>query len=138
MLARPLGRAARRVLLFFSKSFVNGCHAPVAKAAARVLAMELPVVRIAGISRERRPDLARYTVVPRDRDHVRVPHVVRTQEIDVARCDGRGGVHGLLVRRPPTELALPAAAGHITRGTRVPRLKRGISEEVRDAVRSKR
>src|SRR5207245_6840940 len=87
----------------FSESFVDGRHAPVAQPTARVLAMELPVLRVPGISGERRPDLARYAVVARDRDHLRVDHDVRTQEVDIAR--GGGAVDGLLVRRPSTALA---------------------------------
>ena len=84
VVARPLCSPVRRVLLFFSESFVDRRHAPVAKSARRVLAMELAVLRIAGIPGERRPHLTRDAFVPRDRDHVGIGDVVRTQKLDVA------------------------------------------------------
>src|SRR5213593_267498 len=111
-------------------------HAPVAKAAAVVLAMELAVLRIPGVTHERRPHLARHAIVPRYRDDVRVADVVRPQQIDVVRGGCRRDREARFVwRKPaklalpgpahlrhgkPAELALPAAARDLSGGARVP------------------
>src|SRR2546423_10868862 len=101
MLARALGSLSWRVLLLFSESLMDRRHAPVPESARRVLAMELAVLRIARIARERRPDLAGDAVVPRDRHHVGLRHVVRAEEIDIARRRLRGRqLDALFVHRP--------------------------------------
>src|SRR5438093_12563464 len=85
-------------------------HAPVAKAAAVVLAMELAVLRIPGVAHERRPHLARHAIVPRYRDYVRVADVVRPQQIDVVRGGRRRDREAGFGWRKPAELALPGPA----------------------------
>src|SRR5207253_5692912 len=135
MVARALRRAVRRVLLLLSEAFVHRGHTPVAEAARRVLAMELAVLRISGITGEGRPDLTRHALVPRDRDDIGIADVVRTKQIDVARCCGRG--HDLcpfLMRRPSTELALTATARAVTGGARMSRQGRGGRGEGRAGV----
>src|SRR5438067_9088562 len=132
MIARSLGRAVRRVLLFFAEPLVDRCHAPIAEPARRVLAVELTVLGIARITGDRGPNLTRDAIVPRDRDNLGIAHVVGTQEIDITRRRRRGhDLLAVLVRREAAELALPTSARYIAGGTCVSGEKRRVGEEVR-------
>src|SRR5205814_6832480 len=134
MIARSLGRAVRRVVLFFAEPLVDRRHAPIAEPARRVLAVELAVFGIARITGDRGPNLTRHAIVPRDRDDVGIAHVIGTQKVDVARRHRRGhGLLALLLWREAPELALPASPRDVARGTCVSGEKRGVGEEVRDA-----
>src|SRR5437867_4954924 len=115
VLARAAGRPAGGVLLFLAETEMDRGHAPVAKAAAVVFAMELAVLRIAGITHERRPHLARDAIVPRYRDDAGVADVIRPQQIDVVRGGRRRDREARFVWRKPAELALPGAA-HLRHG----------------------
>src|SRR5436309_10943895 len=101
--------------------------------------MELAVLRIARIAGERRPDLAGHAVVSCDRDDVGIANVVRTQEIDIARRRRRGrDLDALFMRCPSSKLALTATPGDIAGRARMSRQKRGVREEMGDAVRGER
>src|SRR5207237_9649011 len=107
----------------------------VPKSARRGRAMELAVLRMAGIPGERRPHLTRAAFVPRDRDHVGIGDVVRTQKLDIAgRHARRRFLNTLLMGWPSAQLALSPTARDIASRPRVAGEKCCIREEVRDAV----
>ena len=77
--------------------------------------------------------------MPRDRDYVGIGHVVRTEEIDVARaCFRCRELGALFVQRPSSKFALPAMPGDVACWARMPREKCGVGEEVSDPLRGER
>src|SRR4051794_11674241 len=99
--------------------------------------MELSVLGVSGVSRKRRPDLARYALMAGDRDDVGVADVVRAKQIDIAPARDRDRI-AILLGSEASELALSATPSNIARRARMSRKERGVGEEVRDAVRGKR